>query len=86
MNWETAVDSEIVCYCKNVDKGTIISAIKKGSHTLTEIKETTAACTGGNCKEMNPLGKCCSVDILELIKLYASEPDSSKKSCCCCNS
>lgn len=70
MDWKNVDDNQIVCYCHNISKETIVTEIKSGNNTLTKIKEATTACTGGNCKELNPSGKCCSSDILELIKLY----------------
>lgn len=70
-DWKNADDSHIVCYCHNINKGTIVTAIKSGNNTLPKIKESTTACLGGNCKELNPSGKCCSSDILELIKIYS---------------
>ena len=63
--------SPIVCYCINVDEKTIVDAIKNGASTLKEIRETTKACTGDECKEKNPSKKCCSKDIKKLIELYS---------------
>ena len=85
MNWKEAPENEIVCYCQRVNKGTIIDAIKSGKTTLVQIKEATTACTGGNCKEKNPSGKCCSDDILQLISLYSSDSKDKGSCCCCCN-
>ena len=70
MDWKNASNKEIVCYCQNVDKETIVTAIKSGDITLDMIRKSTTACSGGNCKELNPSGKCCSKDIQELINLY----------------
>ena len=87
IKWESAGDDEIVCYCRNVNKKTIVAAIEEGQTSLTQIKEATSACTMGNCKELNPSGKCCSGDIQELINLYTPEDGGSPSgSCCCCNS
>ncbi len=61
-------DNDLICFCKEVDKKTIVNAIKNGATTLKEIKETTAACTGNECKTKNPTGKCCSPQIKKLIK------------------
>ena len=54
-----------------------------GNDTLSKIKESTKACTGSSCKELNPSGKCCSKDIKSLIKLYADKDSEEKCSSCC---
>lgn len=53
----------IICYCKQITKSEIEKAISDGAKTLKDIQEMTGACTGNECKEMNPSGKCCSEDI-----------------------
>lgn len=75
-------DSALVCYCIKVDKQTIVDAIKTGNTTLTKIKESTKACTGSDCKELNPSGVCCSKEIMTLIQLYSKS--DSDETCCCC--
>ncbi|WP_155816658.1 (2Fe-2S)-binding protein [Sphaerochaeta pleomorpha] len=84
MDWKTAPGTEMVCYCKQVDKGTIVSAIERGNDSLAKIQEATKACTGGNCKVLNPSHSCCSPDILELIRIYSSKV-KKEESCCCCS-
>lgn len=54
---------KIICHCKQVSKNEIEKAISDGAKTLKDIQEMTGACTGNDCKEMNPSGKCCSSDI-----------------------
>ncbi len=85
MNWKKAADDQIVCYCKNVSKAEIVHAIKQGNTTLKLIQEKTSACTGGNCKQMNPSGACCSADILSLIALYTDTAPDKEEHCCCCS-
>ncbi len=46
--------SETVCYCSNVTKGLIVTAIQEGAHSLEAIKIATGACTAGKCKELSP--------------------------------
>jgi len=58
-----------ICYCIGVTKGEIEDSIKNGATTLKMIKDITKACTGSNCKESNPLKRCCSKEINQLIKL-----------------
>ncbi len=62
--------SPTVCYCINVDEECIINAINNGADSLAKVKKMTKACTGNECAELNPSGKCCSKDIKELIKLH----------------
>lgn len=73
INWLEASDTETVCYCVGVNKGTIVNAIKSGDKTLGDLKISTKACTGRQCKTMHPEKRCCSTDINELIKLYSKE-------------
>ena len=65
----TLEDNDLICYCCNIDKLTIVNAIKSGATTLKAIKQSTNACTGNECKELNPNKRCCSKEIKELIKL-----------------
>ena len=58
---------EIICYCKQVTKSEILKAVQNGAKTLKDIHETTGACYGNNCKELNPSGKCCSSAINALL-------------------
>jgi len=82
INWLEANDSKLVCYCIEVNKKTIIESVKNGNDTLSKIKESTGACTGNSCKDLNPSGKCCSKDIINLIQLYSGK--NSNEKCCCC--
>lgn len=84
MNWKEAADDTMVCYCKKITKDTIVRAIKAGNSSLKEIQQATTACTGGNCKEMNPSGKCCSGDILEILRIYSDGTDGEGSGCCSC--
>ncbi|MCK5133329.1 MAG: (2Fe-2S)-binding protein [Candidatus Sabulitectum sp.] len=79
------MNSTIICYCTTTDKGTIVQAISNGNISLEMIKESTNACTGNQCKELNPSGKCCSSDIHELIRIYGEVDNTDKKCCSCCS-
>jgi NAD(P)H-nitrite reductase large subunit len=71
MSWLEKGGNETVCYCKNVDKMKILSAITlQGAKTLDEIKRLTGAGTGGDCKNTHPEGRCCHSDIQEILNLY----------------
>jgi bacterioferritin-associated ferredoxin len=58
---------EIVCWCSNVSKRTILHAIHDGATTIDEIRRTTGACTVGRFKELSPRGRCCSMEIMKLL-------------------
>jgi NAD(P)H-nitrite reductase large subunit len=45
--WEKVMN-ELICYCIEVDKNTIINSIKNGNTTLQNIKDDTKACTGND--------------------------------------
>ena len=72
---------EIICYCRNVSKNEIETAILKGAKTLKDIQDATGACTGNQCKELNLKGRCCSVEILAMLK-DAENGQSVQCSCC----
>ena len=65
----TLQDNDLICYCIEVDKGTIVKAIQNGAIILTQIKESTQACTGNECKTRNPNKRCCSKEIKQLIDI-----------------
>jgi len=71
--------SKIICYCKNVTKAELEKAIEKGIKTV-DIQNMTGACTGGQCKEVNPSGRCCSEDI----KVFLNDNNSKVDNHCCC--
>jgi len=58
----------MICFCKQVTQKEIEKAIKMGAKVLSDIQNNTGACTGNQCKELNPSGKCCSGNINELLK------------------
>jgi bacterioferritin-associated ferredoxin len=72
---------EIICHCKQVTKSEIEKAISDGAKNLKDIQELTGACTGNQCKELNPSGECCSLKIFALLK--ENKPKATG-SCCCC--
>lgn len=63
---------KMICYCKQVTQKEIEKAIARGAKTLSDIQQTTGACTGNQCKELNPSGKCCSGDITRIIRNWNS--------------
>ncbi|HBL74086.1 MAG TPA: NAD(P)H-nitrite reductase [Prolixibacteraceae bacterium] len=71
-------ENEIICYCRNVSRAEIESAIQAGAKTLQDIQRMTSACIGNLCSDLNPKGVCCFVDIIPMLP-----KDSGKCSCCC---
>jgi len=84
-NWSFSTPKKFVCYCIEVDEQKIVDSLLRGNDTLAKIKADTGACTGTQCKALNPSGKCCSKDILALIKEHAKreEDDTACGSVCC---
>ncbi len=74
---------KVVCFCKNVSEKTVIQAIQQGATSLKMVRETTGACMGNQCKELNPKGVCCSNDILALIEEVSGIQKNGHDSECC---
>jgi NAD(P)H-nitrite reductase large subunit len=72
---------KIICHCKQVTKSEIEKAIGDGACTFEDIKKITGACTGNQCKELNPSGKCCSYEIFSILK-NSKPPKTTSCSCC----
>jgi len=70
IDWEKEPDKTRVCFCSQVDKGTVVASIRNGAPDVKTIQEKTKAGVGGRCKELNPRGRCCHPDINELLKIY----------------
>jgi bacterioferritin-associated ferredoxin len=48
------------CYCSQVTEEQVIKAvIEKGAKSMAEVLEITGAMKNPQCREKNPLGKCC---------------------------
>ena len=69
-----------ICYCKNIAKSEIDFAIQNGAKTLVDIQKTTNACTGNQCRELNPSGSCCSSEINTMLEI--APPLIENCSCC----
>jgi bacterioferritin-associated ferredoxin len=67
-NLKVSNPEKMICYCMHVTQNEIESAVKSGAKTLSEVQEITGACTGNQCKALNPSGKCCSANINQLLK------------------
>lgn len=57
-----------ICYCKSIYESEIRVAISKGAKNLQDIKDMTSACTGDECRTMNPKGTCCQDEIMEILR------------------
>jgi len=64
---------ELVCYCREVPKATIVAAINRGASTPEEIAKETTACTGGWCKDTNPRKRCCCTELKALLEMYSEK-------------
>jgi bacterioferritin-associated ferredoxin len=74
------MQDEIICYCSNISKQKILGAIQQGgAKTLQDIRDVTSACTLGRCKEFSPTKKCCSTDIVKILRenVVATYEDAS---------
>ena len=77
----SAKADEVVCYCRQVPKATIVAAIARGASNLKEIQKATTACTGKWCKDTNPRKRCCSIEIEALIEAYTRKEEDNAGEC-----
>lgn len=62
------VHPKYICYCSKVTEQQIIDAvIYDNAKSVKDMASITGAMKNSNCKINNPLGKCCSSDIQEVI-------------------
>ena len=61
------MQNEIICYCSNVSSEKILESIANGAKSLQDIRNMTGACTLGKCKELSPIKKCCSANIIKIL-------------------
>ncbi len=66
-----AKSDDIVCFCREVPKAAIVAAIHSGLLSLEGIAKETTACTGNWCADMNPMKRCCGIEIKALIEAYS---------------
>ncbi len=59
---------KFICYCNQVTEQQIVDAIlNDGARDIKDIIRLTGAMKNANCEINNPLGKCCSPFIKEVI-------------------
>ena len=61
-------DNVPVCYCSDLTRGEIKNAVENGCKTIGKVRTYTKKNITGDCKEKNPLGKCCNLIFLRTIK------------------
>ena len=79
MDWKSAPDEEIVCFCRRVTKGQVLAAIAVGAGTLKDVMERTGAGKGRDCAVKNPRMVCCHMDIRRILDLFAEEDTTERK-------
>ena len=63
-----------ICYCSQLTRGEIQSAVINGATTIDEIQNMTKKNRTGHCQRENPLGGCCREAFLwEIEKTKHSE-------------
>ncbi len=65
---------ETICYCMGVTRKTLVQAIRAGARTLKDLQTATEACTGHQCRTLNPKGTCCSADIRRILSEEVAGP------------
>lgn len=73
-----------ICYCSNLTKEEIEFAVQNGKNSIDEVQEYTNKKITGNCKKMNPTGRCCRNAFIYTIKNKSEIKENSIKECCCC--
>lgn len=74
MDWKTVASDEMVCTCRDVDKGTIVTAVLGGVDTVQGIVSATGA--GSGCQ-------FCREKIAEIINSYSGNVEPEEPSACC---
>ena len=57
-----------ICYCSQLTRGEIQSAVKNGARTIDDIQSMTKKSRTGHCQRENPLGGCCREAFLREIE------------------
>lgn len=67
--YKSDAEPKYVCYCAEVTEEEVIDAVvNKEAKNMDDIIRLTGAMNNSNCKENNPLGKCCHKVIEEAIE------------------
>lgn len=66
--YKKGANPKYICYCSKVTEKQIVNAVlNDGAKSVKDIVKLTGAMKNANCKVNNPLGKCCSPFIQEVI-------------------
>ena len=80
VRWKDASVEMTICYCNDVKKKDIILAIVGGARNIKEIAEKTGASRcSPSCEGKIQNGRCCEVDIREMLDFYAPIVDQLKR-------
>ncbi len=84
-----APDNTIICYCGNINKGSIVRAIKEGHTSFAQLRAATGVCPEPNdCLHNNPKGRCCSTEVMALLNsvcgVNKTAVQASPCTCACC--
>ena len=80
-----ASDDVLVCHCGNVTKGMILAAVANRCSTFPQLREATGVCPdNSDCANNNPSGKCCSPEVMALLKNRTGSAVEEACGCDCC--
>jgi len=88
--WFKSIEKSVpICYCSDITREEIENSVRDGSKTIDDVQNSTKKNITGNCKIMNPTGRCCRNAFLYTIKTvidkncFVSQEEGKK--CCCGN-
>ncbi|KIX14556.1 hypothetical protein X474_08155 [Dethiosulfatarculus sandiegensis] len=61
----------MLCPCAGVTKEMVVKAIAQGADSLPLLKVMTGAGRANQCRDKNPLGRSCELDLLKMLAIYA---------------
>lgn len=72
--YKKGASPKYICYCSKTTEEEIIKAIEqKNAKSVEDIVNLTGAMKNSDCKNNNPLGKCCSWLIKETLEKYSKD-------------
>lgn len=70
--FKVGASPKYICYCSQVTEKEIIQAIvNDGAKTIKELIEITGAMNNCNCELNHPTGRCCSIQMKEVLEKYS---------------